>query len=81
MFAAEVHANTKSGIAGRRDSKGWEPPNQGDKMQNSNWTLRFPRTSREAFGYSIQPEQHQGNKWAGIAAVFAVGLLIGGWLL
>ena len=23
-------------------------------MQNSNWTLRFPRTSREAFGYSVQ---------------------------
>ena len=23
-------------------------------MQNSNWTLRFPRTSRDAFGYSVQ---------------------------
>ena len=44
---------------------------------NSNWTGRFDRTSREAFGHSIQfDEQHTGDRWVGIVAAFVTGFLL-----
>ena len=46
-------------------------------MQDSNQTLRFPRTSREAFGYSVEIEEHhRGDRAVGYIAAFAAGFLI-----
>ena len=48
-------------------------------MQNSNWTLRFPRTSRDAFGYSVCFENEIDHWEAIIKGVFLVfiGFMIG----
>lgn len=51
-------------------------------MSNSNYTLRFPRTSREAFGSpAVFDSYDSADRWvfifAVIAAVFVIGLLIG----
>ena len=46
-------------------------------MNNSNWNLRFPRTSREAFGYTLPQEEHRGDKWVGLVAIFVAGFLLG----
>lgn len=40
-----------------------------------NWTLRFPRTSREVFGDTVEFEH--GNHWITYVFVFAAGVLIG----
>lgn len=52
---------------------------------DSNYTLRFPRSSREAYGHNVQ--FHDANKWdrrvftaALIGSAFVVGLMIGGVL-
>lgn len=45
-------------------------------MNDSNWTGRWNRTSREAFGYSLQQEQHIGDKYVGLVAAFAAGFLL-----
>lgn len=48
---------------------------------NSNWTLRFPRTGREAFGHECRfddnPDRAVGIVCAIIAA-FVLGMLVGG---
>ena len=48
-------------------------------MQNSNWTLRFARTSREAFGHTVYFENSVDNWEAIIKAVFLVfiGFMLG----
>ncbi len=50
---------------------------------NSNYTLRFPRTSREVYGQWAS--FHDANKWdrrvficAVIGAAFIIGMMIGG---
>lgn len=49
---------------------------------NSNWTLRFPRTGREAFGHECHFESRDPDRIVGIvcalAAAFIAGLLVGG---
>lgn len=52
-------------------------------MNNSNYTLRFSRTSREAFGHQV--DFHDGLDWdrivgivGVIALAFVVGLIVGG---
>lgn len=46
-------------------------------MKDSNWTGRWNRTSREAFGHSVDfEEQHTGDRWVGLAAAFAAGFLL-----
>lgn len=41
---------------------------------NSNWTGKFPRTSREAFGHTVHiEEQHMGDRLVGLVAAFAAG--------
>ncbi len=50
-------------------------------MNRSNYTLRFPRTGREAFGHECEfkrnPDRHVGIAIAMIYA-FVAGLLVGG---
>lgn len=51
-------------------------------MKNdANWTLMFPRSSREAFGSSMQEAPHRGDLAVFIAAAFAAGFLLGMWVL
>jgi hypothetical protein len=45
-------------------------------MKDSNETLRFHRTAREAYGHDIQFD-NEGDKWVGRAALFIAGLLVG----
>ena len=51
---------------------------------NSNWTLRFPRTSREAFGHQAQFGRRDPDRMVGIAVAvlcaFVVGMMVGGVL-
>lgn len=51
---------------------GWE-------MNDSNRTLRFNRTSREAFGHwaKFQPDHHPAEPWLWAVAIFVIGFLIG----
>ena len=48
-------------------------------MNNSNWTLRFARSSREAFGYSVYFENSVDNWEAVIKAAFLmfIGFMLG----
>lgn len=50
---------------------------------NSNWTLRFPRTSREAFGHEIKfaddPDRLVGHVCI-VLASFMLGMMVGGAL-
>lgn len=51
----------------------------------SNWTGRFPRTSREAFGHQVEfHRDHDPDKLVGyvvaICIVFVLGMLVGGAL-
>lgn len=48
-------------------------------MKDSNYTLRFPRTSRDAFGYQIQFEKRDPDKLVGIALVLIFTFLAGMW--
>jgi hypothetical protein len=42
---------------------------------NSNYTLRFPRTSREAFGYSVKRSEFEGDRGDRfVAIVCAIGI-------
>lgn len=51
--------------------------------QSSNWTGRFPRTSRDAFGYQVKfrtdPDRLVGHVLAALA-IFVAGLMLGGAL-
>jgi len=51
-------------------------------MNNSNQTLRFSRTSREAYGGWIQfePDHHWAEPYLWIGSVFGFGTLFGAWL-
>lgn len=49
-------------------------------MTGSNWTGRFPRTQREAFGFSVEPI-HAGDKAVGNFAYFAAGVLFALFLM
>ena len=44
---------------------------------DSNWTLRFPRTSREAYGYDVEFDRRDPNKNAWVLVIFGFGLLLG----
>ena len=50
----------------------------------SNWSLRFPRTSREAFGYQVDFHRHDPDRLVGVVVgvlcVFVLGMLVGGAL-
>lgn len=49
---------------------------------DSNHTLKFPRTAREAYGHDIDfDDYHRGDTWVGYGFFFIVGFLLGGWLL
>ena len=52
-------------------------------MKDSNYSLRFPRTARDAFGHSLEFESRgsRGDRWVGYAALFIAGMLVGAWLL
>lgn len=49
---------------------------------NSNWTVRFPRTYREATGMDCHFERHNPDRLVGIVcallAAFVAGLMVGG---
>jgi hypothetical protein len=48
---------------------------------NSNYTLRFPRTSREAYGYDIELGRQNPDRFGFLvylALAFLFGLLLGG---
>ena len=51
-------------------------------MSDSNWTLRMPRTSREAYGHQIGFDRPHPDKWVlgvmVVALAFIAGLLVGG---
>lgn len=49
-------------------------------MNDSNWTLRFPRSAREAYGHQIKFDQHEHNRSAWLLIVFTLGLLLGALL-
>jgi len=44
-------------------------------MNQSNWTGRFSRTSREAFGHSIEFER-PSTIWGGYVIAFSCGFLL-----
>jgi hypothetical protein len=46
-------------------------------MKDPNWDLRFPRTSREAFGSSMEPDANHGDRMVGKVAVWIVIFLVG----
>jgi hypothetical protein len=50
-------------------------------MKDSNYTLRFNRTARDAFGHSLEFDENRGDRWVGYVAIFIAGLLVGAWLL
>lgn len=49
---------------------------------NSNWTLRFPRTGREAFGHECHFEPYSPDRLVAyvvaLLCAFVAGLLVGG---
>jgi hypothetical protein len=51
---------------------------------SSNWTLRFPRTSREAYGHFVSFEARNPDRIVGyvmaLAMAFVAGLMVGGVL-
>jgi hypothetical protein len=47
-------------------------------MNSIHWTLRWPRTSREVYGYDVQFEQPKSYTWLYVALAFVLGLIIGG---
>lgn len=51
-------------------------------MNNSNQTLRFPRTYREATGFDAHFPRRNPDKYVGwavlLVCVFVAGLLVGG---
>ncbi|HMW88228.1 MAG TPA: hypothetical protein PKD65_19560 [Nitrospira sp.] len=51
---------------------------------NSNYTLRFPRTGREAFGHECHFHRRDPDRMVGIAililCVFVAGMMVGGVL-
>lgn len=51
-------------------------------MNRSNYTLRFPRTSREAYGYWIrlEPDHHWAEPYILVGSVFVFGMLFGLWI-
>ena len=44
---------------------------------NSNWTLKFPRTYREATGSECQFDGCSPDKWVGIIGVLALVFVLG----
>ncbi len=50
----------------------------------SNWTLKFPRSAREAFGHDCRFEGRDPDRLVGhiiaALAIFAAGLMVGGAL-
>jgi len=48
-------------------------------MNNSNQTLRFSRTSREAYGYFVrfEPDHHRAEPWLWALALFVLGFIAG----
>jgi hypothetical protein len=50
----------------------------------SNWTGRFARTSREAFGHQVEFDRHDPDRLVGVVVgvciVFVLGMLVGGAL-
>lgn len=44
-------------------------------MNDSNWTGRWNRTARDAYGHSLQQEPHLGDKYVGLVAAFVAGFL------
>jgi hypothetical protein len=46
-------------------------------MKDPNYTLRFPRSSREAFGSSMEPDANHGDRMVGKVAVWIVIFLMG----
>jgi len=48
-------------------------------MVRSNYTLRFPRTSKEAYGHFVkfEPDHHWAEPWLWVAAIFGLGFLAG----
>jgi len=51
-------------------------------MNNSNQTLKFSRTSREAYGSwaTFEPDHHWAEPYLWVGAVFAFGALFGLWI-
>ena len=51
---------------------------------NSNWTLRFPRTSREAFGHQVEFRHRNPDRIVGyvvaLSVAFVIGMMVGGAL-
>jgi hypothetical protein len=45
-------------------------------MKDSNYTLRFHRTAREAYGHDINFSEH-GDRLVGWVALFCAGVLVG----
>ncbi len=48
-------------------------------MNDSNRTLRFSRSSREAFGHQIsfQPDHHWAEPYLWVLVFFVLGVLVG----
>ena len=46
-------------------------------MNNSNFTLRFSRSAREAYGHDSDFDRKNPDSFAWLAFVFGIGLLLG----
>lgn len=53
------------------------------KMNNSNYSLRFSRTSREAYGdwVRFEPDHHWAEPYLWVGVVFGLVLLVGAWMV
>lgn len=46
-------------------------------MHDSNWTLRFPRSSKEAYGHQIRFDEEHTSFAPWLVVVFFLGLTLG----
>jgi hypothetical protein len=48
-------------------------------MHDSNWTLRWNRTSKEAYGHDVEFDSsyNEFDKWVGWIMIFIFGFLVG----
>jgi hypothetical protein len=53
-----------------------------DIMRDSNYTLRWNRSAREAYGYDVSfKEEKNPDRWVGWVAIFAAGVICGGFIV
>jgi len=50
-------------------------------MRDSNYTLRWNRSAREAYGYDVSFKEKNPDRWVAWVAIFAAGFICGGFIV